>query len=913
MPFTNQKKLFKDNSNHLDRNNHNIIQQNQMSSPSPNTSIHSSSTAIDSLLISNDSMMMRTDSEIPKQPMIHNSLYCDSNPRDSISMIDYHDSRQHNHHQQNNNNDTSDRYLPVYSKPKSPLVKSYGNSNNNNNNNSATGRRNLGLSTNSSSSSIGITMTPSTKFGEKEESKLTQNLKQLNNHMRSNSNENQRLININNNHNNSKPHLKESQSEDFIEKIENSSNLQSVKSHAQLAKTAHGVRILAKNLNKTTIHLNLESILIITKARDNSLVYLTRELAEWLLVNNNNIKVYVDHHLEKSQRFNIENLINDVPSAKDRIKFWTKNLIRDHVDLFDFVITLGGDGTVLYTSTLFQRIVPPVMSFALGSLGFLTNFQFEHFRSVLSNAFQNGVHTNLRMRFTCRVHKPKGELVCEQQVLNELTVDRGPSPWVSMLELYGDGSLLTVAQADGLIIATPTGSTAYSLSAGGSLVHPSVSAISVTPICPHTLSFRPILLPDSMILKVKVPQRSRATAWASFDGRSRVELLKGYYVTVSASPFPFPSVKSSKTEYFDSVSRVLNWNSREEQKSFVHLLSDKNRKSLASYQKIHGENSPIGDYEFGESNSNGSSRHNSNDGINSGNNMNMSSVAPSTSSSSLNNVLTMKNNASGSGSTTTISKTNSNGKSIQQNVSFNITSSGNEFNPEDPMTDISKPMDKDSTLCDEYGSRGGRRRKSDYTTKDDVIASFLAGQDYDSEYDCDDPDGVYVGDGGDHEDDDNDECAENDEPEEKFEIDYEDAEDSDGTEKLVEEEYRNFASHTKEKSSLKHKDTGNDINIEGTKHSLTNSELASKLVHKLTLDTNMLHTQTFQRLHSGHSSSINGNSRNSTPLRGLSKSNSVVVSDEEESNYFCPGSDDELKTPLGTRSPSITPESAPKK
>ncbi|GMF83053.1 unnamed protein product [[Candida] boidinii] len=75
----------------------------------------------------------------------------------------------------------------------------------------------------------------------------------------------------------------------------------------------------------------------------------------------------------------------------------------------------------------------------------------------------------------------------------------------------------------------------------------------------------------------------------------------------------------------------------------------------------------------------------------------------------------------------------------------------------------------------------------------------------------------------------------------------------------------------------------------------------------------MLHTQTFQRLHSGHSSSINGNSRNSTPLRGLSKSNSVVVSDEEESNYFCPGSDDELKTPLGTRSPSITPESAPKK
>ncbi|OUM53196.1 hypothetical protein BVG19_g2460 [[Candida] boidinii] len=881
-------------------------------SPSPNTSLHSSSVAIDSLLPSDDSMMMRTDSEIPKQPMIHNSLYCESNPRDSFSVIDYHDSRQQNH-----NNDTSERYSPVSSKPKSPLVKAYGNSNSNNNNNSATGRRNLGLSTNSSSSSIGLTMTPSTKFGEKEECKLTQNLKQLNNHMRSNSNENQRLINTNNNTSitNNKPSLKEKKNEDFIDKIENSSNLQSVKSHAQLAKTAHGVRILAKNLNKTTIHLNLESILIITKARDNSLVYLTRELAEWLLVNNNTIKVYVDHHLEKSQRFNIANLINDVPSAKGRIKFWTKNLIRDHVDLFDFVITLGGDGTVLYTSTLFQRIVPPVMSFALGSLGFLTNFQFEHFRSVLTNAFQNGVHTNLRMRFTCRVHKPKGELICEQQVLNELTVDRGPSPWVSMLELYGDGSLLTVAQADGLIIATPTGSTAYSLSAGGSLVHPSVSAISVTPICPHTLSFRPILLPDSMILKVKVPQRSRATAWASFDGRSRVELLKGYYVTVSASPFPFPSVKSSKTEYFDSVSRVLNWNSREEQKSFVHLLSDKNRKSLASYQKIHGENSPAGDYEFAESNSNGSSRHNSNDGINSGNgdNSNMamnSSIDPSNSSSSLNNVLNMTSNGSGSGSgsgsTNTISKNNFTAKPTQQNVSFNV-SSKDEIDPEDaiPETNISTPMDKDNTLCDEYGSRGGRRRKSNYTAKDDVIASFLAGQDYDSEYDCDDPDLVYVEDGG-QEDGGDDDCAEGDEPEEKFEIDYDDADDSDGTEKLVEEEYRNFGNHNKERAALasSHKDDTNNDNS-------TNSELASRLMHKLNLDTNLVNPQVFQRLHSGHSSSMNGSSRN-TPLSGLSKSNSVVVSDEEESNYFCPCSDDELKTPLGTRSPSITPESASK-
>ncbi|GME98473.1 unnamed protein product [Ambrosiozyma monospora] len=182
----------------------------------------------------------------------------------------------------------------------------------------------------------------------------------------------------------------------------NDGNLTHVNSHTQLAKTAHGVRILAKNLNRATIKLHMRSVMIITKARDNSLIYLTKELTEWLLEKNPHGSVYVDHHLENSKRFDAQGLINDLPSAKDRIKFWTKDLIRQHPDLFDLVITLGGDGTVLYCSTLFQKIVPPVLSFALGSLGFLTNFKFEDFRTVLSNALNFGVHTNLRMRFTCR-------------------------------------------------------------------------------------------------------------------------------------------------------------------------------------------------------------------------------------------------------------------------------------------------------------------------------------------------------------------------------------------------------------------------------------------------------------------------------------------------------------------------------
>lgn len=108
----------------------------------------------------------------------------------------------------------------------------------------------------------------------------------------------------------------------------------------------------------------------------------------------------------------------------------------------------------------------------------------------------------------------------------------------------------------------PPGSTAYSLSAGGSLVHPDIPAILLTPICPHTLSFRPMVLSDTMLLRVSVPRNSRATAYCAFDGKGRIELKQGDHVTITASQYPFPTVVRTDTEWFDSVSRTLRWNVR---------------------------------------------------------------------------------------------------------------------------------------------------------------------------------------------------------------------------------------------------------------------------------------------------------------------------------------------------------------
>ncbi|GAA5989551.1 hypothetical protein JCM11641_004594 [Rhodosporidiobolus odoratus] len=487
----------------------------------------------------------------------------------------------------------------------------------------------------------------------------------------------------------------------------------------QLAETAVSVREMSRQLGRARVVSHIQSVMIVTKARDNQLTRLTRELALWLMKTPRNGKdrglvVYVDSQLRKSKRFDAAGMERDHPELfrplpsrrysrtsssaslateagtlrrpgtatpghhhgsitplsmtglndallrrnnsiscasgfsrraaaeegeEGQLRYWTNEMCSKSPHLFDFVVTLGGDGTVLYTSWLFQQIVPPVIPFALGSLGFLTNFDYANFRQTLDAAIESGVRVNLRMRFTCTVYRAVTEdesrarqavksgrtggifmksltregwdalesgrplpgkegkkdkaikcfstrAVESFEVLNDLVVDRGPSPYVSQLELFGDEHHMTTVQADGLTVSTPTGSTAYSLSAGGSLAHPEIPAILITPICPHTLSFRPMLLPDSMELRICVPYNSRSTAWASFDGRGRVELRQGDHIKVTASPYPFPTVCADKqsTDWFHSIARTLKWNERQRQKSFV-ILEEGRKKPRSSSQQ----------------------------------------------------------------------------------------------------------------------------------------------------------------------------------------------------------------------------------------------------------------------------------------------------------------------------------------
>lgn len=243
-------------------------------------------------------------------------------------------------------------------------------------------------------------------------------------------------------------------------------------SHSRLVQTATGVREVSKQLQRRPIKRAVRNVMIVTKARDNQLVVLTRELAQWLLStprygSDLGVNVYVDAKLRNSKRFNAQGLVDENPRFQHMLKYWTPDLCWSQPEKFDLVLTLGGDGTVLFTSWLFQRIVPPVLSFSLGSLGFLTPFAYDRFKEHLSRVMgDDGMKINLRMRFTCTVYRngqqgrelEEGE---QFEVLNELVIDRGPSPYVSNLELYGDNELLTVVQADGCIFSTPTGKFQY--------------------------------------------------------------------------------------------------------------------------------------------------------------------------------------------------------------------------------------------------------------------------------------------------------------------------------------------------------------------------------------------------------------------------------------------------------------------
>ncbi|XP_021375491.1 NAD kinase-like isoform X3 [Mizuhopecten yessoensis] len=322
------------------------------------------------------------------------------------------------------------------------------------------------------------------------------------------------------------------------------------------------------------------TVLVVKKLFDDGALTAFLNLVQWL-VKVKNMLVYCESSVLEDSILKVDDKFKEIQN-KLQIFNGEKDDLTNKVD---FIICLGGDGTLLYASSLFQMSVPPVMAFNLGSLGFLTPFHFNNFKEQVTGVLEGNASLLLRYRLKCIVSKRDGgspsktsiptKVGARILVFNEVVIDRGQSSYLTNLDLYVEGRLVTTAQGDGIIISTPTGSTAYAMAAGASMVHPSVPAIVITPICPHSLSFRPIVVPAGVEIKVSVAPDSRNPASASFDGRDRQEITQGDSVIITTAQYPVPSVcfKDQMDDWFDSLAECLHWNVRKPQKPLASTPS----------------------------------------------------------------------------------------------------------------------------------------------------------------------------------------------------------------------------------------------------------------------------------------------------------------------------------------------------
>ncbi|KAL6564767.1 NAD kinase 1 [Orobanche minor] len=308
-----------------------------------------------------------------------------------------------------------------------------------------------------------------------------------------------------------------------------------------------------------------QTVLILTKPNSTSVRILCLEMVRWLN-EQKKLNIFVEPRVKS------ELLIES--SYYSFVQTWLddKDVLLLHTKI-DLVVTLGGDGTVLWAASMFKGPVPPLVAFSLGSLGFMTpKPDSEHYREYLNSILHGPISITLRHRLQCHIIRDEAKSEYEKEgtvlVLNEVTIDRGISSFLTNLECYCDESFVTCVQGDGLILSTTSGSTAYSLAAGGSMVHPQmVPGILFTPICPHSLSFRPLILPEHVTLRVVVPFNSRSHAWVSFDGKDRKQLAPGDALVCSMAPCPVPTAcqVDSTCDFLRSIHDGLHWNLRKTQ------------------------------------------------------------------------------------------------------------------------------------------------------------------------------------------------------------------------------------------------------------------------------------------------------------------------------------------------------------
>ena len=256
-----------------------------------------------------------------------------------------------------------------------------------------------------------------------------------------------------------------------------------------------------------------------------------------------------------------------VLKALESIEPWLARRAQVHVDLdmeepvdgrqVDFAVVLGGDGSMLRAARKVGCSGVPLLGINVGKFGFLTEGSVEEFEGLLTSALDGRCHESERMMLHCTLERD-GEAALETVGLNDAVISRTALSRAITLDLQVDGTPVTTYRADGLIVATPVGSTAHCLAAGGPIIFPHMEALVVVPICPHTLSNRPLVLPATMALTISARDAAEPPA-LTVDGQVNATLQEGDLVRVRKADAPLKLLKTGRLDFFETLRNKLDW------------------------------------------------------------------------------------------------------------------------------------------------------------------------------------------------------------------------------------------------------------------------------------------------------------------------------------------------------------------
>ncbi len=228
----------------------------------------------------------------------------------------------------------------------------------------------------------------------------------------------------------------------------------------------------------------------------------------------------------------------------------------------DLIIVLGGDGTLLSVARIAHPFDVPVLAVNLGSLGFLTAITLPEIYTTLETVLRKEYELDHRMLLTACV-KRNGATVAEYHVLNDVVINKGALARIVNLQVRVNGQYMTAYRADGLIVATPTGSTAYSLSAGGPIIHPSMHALVLCPICPFTLTNRPIVIPDGSVIQVELTSEKEDVR-VTLDGQEGCDMFAGDVLEIKKAASSLKLIQLPGKNYYHLLRQKLHWGSNDD-------------------------------------------------------------------------------------------------------------------------------------------------------------------------------------------------------------------------------------------------------------------------------------------------------------------------------------------------------------